>query len=96
MAAAASPCWFSNITWDSAVIGRELAYSNLLEWIVDTVEYFRARPLHRLIIRVHPAEVKLPGEATRESLQPLIHQRIPELPPTSASSARTTRPTRTN
>ncbi len=71
---------FTNITWDSAVIGKEIAYPDLLEWIVDTIGYFRDRPADRLVIRIHPAEIKLPGEATREPLEPLIRARVPDLP----------------
>lgn len=72
---------FTNITWDSAVIGREVAYPDLLAWVVDCVDVFRGRPRDRLVIRIHPAEVKLPGKQSREPLEPLVRGALADLPP---------------
>lgn len=71
---------FSNLTWDSAVIGQGLAFTNLQEWLAAIVELFRARPQHELVIRVHPAEVKLSGKQTREPVEPFLADVFPELP----------------
>ena len=72
---------FSNLTWDSAVIGQGLAFEGIAEWVTATVEFFADRPDDQLVIRVHPAEVKLPGKQTREPLEPILRRRFPELPP---------------
>lgn len=72
---------FTNLTWDSAVIGKELAYPSIQAWIVAAVEAMAARPEHELVIRLHPAEVKLPGKETREPVLPFLRQRFPTLPP---------------
>ena len=71
---------FSNLTWDSAVIGQGLAYDTLQDWLVAVVEQFAQRPQHELIVRIHPAEVKLPGKQTREPLAPFLAERFPVLP----------------
>lgn len=72
---------FTNLTWDSAVIGKELAYPSIQAWIAAVVEAMAARPEHELVIRLHPAEVKLPGKWTREPVLPFLLDRFPELPP---------------
>jgi hypothetical protein len=72
---------FSNLTWDSAVIGQGLAFDGIAEWVTATVEFFADRPDDQLVIRVHPAEVKLPGKQTREPLDPILRRRFPVLPP---------------
>jgi hypothetical protein len=71
---------FSNITWDSAVIGREVAYPSIQAWIAAAIEAFRVRPEHELVVRLHPAEVRLHGQTTREALGPFIHRRFPRVP----------------
>ena len=47
---------FTNLTWDSAVVGRDLAYDSMLDWVADSVR--TASELHgtALVVRVHPGE----------------------------------------
>lgn len=71
---------FTNLTWDSAVIGQEVAYPSIQDWVSAVIEAFAARPEHELIVRVHPAEVKLPGKQTREPLAEHVRRRFPHLP----------------
>ena len=72
---------FTNLTWDSAVIGKELAYPSIQAWITAAVEAMAERPEHELVIRLHPAEVKLPGKWTREPMAEVLAERFPTLPP---------------
>lgn len=71
---------FTNITWDSAVLGQEVAFPSIHEWLLATVDTFAARPNDQLLIRVHPAEVKLPGKQTREPLGDYLKKHYRELP----------------
>ena len=71
---------FTNLTWDSAVIGQELGFRSLGDWVITAVEAFCDRPDDELLIRVHPAELKLPGKQTREPIGELLHERFPQLP----------------
>ncbi len=71
---------FTNLTWDTAVIKRDDAFDSIESWATRTVEYFIDHPEHRLIVRVHPAEVGLPGKRTRDSLFAYLSARFPELP----------------
>jgi hypothetical protein len=72
---------FPNLTWDSAVIGQSAAFESIQQWLAATVEFFAARAEHELVIRLHPAEVKLPGKQTREPLGAFLDDRFPQLPP---------------
>lgn len=69
---------FSNLTWDSAVIGQELAFDGIRSWAAAAVEHFAGRPDDELIIRVHPAETKLPGKQTREPMGEFLAERFPQ------------------
>ncbi len=71
---------FTNLTWDTAVIGRNRAFPDIRPWLDRVIAEFVARPSHRLVIRVHPSEVRLPMKQTRDSLERYIAERHPDLP----------------
>jgi hypothetical protein len=72
---------FTNLTWDTAVIGRDAAFEGIRSWIDHVVAAFEARPEHRLVIRIHPSELHLPGKQTRDSLEAYLRHHHPSLPP---------------
>ncbi|MEZ5139560.1 MAG: hypothetical protein R2711_12580 [Acidimicrobiales bacterium] len=72
---------YTNLTWDTAVIDRDVAFADIQAWISAAIRAFEARPEHRLVIRVHPSEVALPGKVTRDSLASYVHREFPTLPP---------------
>jgi len=71
---------FANLTWDSAVIGQEVAFPSIQEWATATIAWFAEHPEHELLVRLHPAETRLPGKQTREPLEPFLRSAFPELP----------------
>jgi hypothetical protein len=71
---------FTNLTWDTAVIDRDVAFVDIQAWLRACIEIFAARPEHRLVIRVHPSELALPGKRTRDSLAAYIARTFPDLP----------------
>ncbi len=72
---------FTNLTWDTAVIGRDSAFPGIRSWLEAVVTSMAARPQHRLVIRVHPSEQFLPGKVTRDSLESWLADQFPDLPP---------------
>jgi hypothetical protein len=72
---------FTNLTWDSAVIGQELGFARIQDWVAAAIEAFANRPGDELVVRIHPAETKLPGKQSREPLREFIDDRFPTLPP---------------
>lgn len=71
---------FTNILWDSAVIGCDIAFESMKEWIFETIKYFYNRNDCYLIIRIHPAEIKIPRQETQEKIMNLIYERFGCLP----------------
>jgi len=69
----------TNVVWDAQLHFRSNAFRGMLEWVHETIGYFRVRPELQLVIRVHPAERR----GTLPSRQPLvdeIRKRWPVLP----------------
>ena len=68
----------TNVTWDAQLHYPANAFPNMVEWLVQTCEYFSTRPDLQLLIRVHPAEIS--GFPT--SRQPVLQElaaRVPRL-----------------
>lgn len=76
------PCigLLTNVMWDAQLHYPANAFPNMLDWVLQTINYFATRPDLQLLIRVHPAEIR----GTLISRQPLvkeINKAIPQLPP---------------
>jgi hypothetical protein len=70
----------TNVSWDAQIHYPANAFPTMLEWLVQTCEYFATRPDLQLLIRVHPAEIS----GFPPSRQPILRelkQRIPQLAP---------------
>ncbi len=70
----------TSVTWDAQLHYPSNAFPNMLEWLVQTCEYFATRPELQLLVRVHPAEIS----GFPKSRQPILaelRKRIPRLPP---------------
>jgi hypothetical protein len=68
----------TSVTWDAQLHYPSNAFPNMLEWLVQTCEYFATRPDLQLLIRVHPAEIS----GFPKSRQPILtelRKRLPEL-----------------
>ena len=63
------------------MLDRDVAFPDIKDWVVAAVRAFEARPAHRLVIRVHPSEVRLPGKRTRDSVGAYVRSVFPVLPP---------------
>ncbi len=66
------PCigLFTNVMWDAQLHYKSNAFHNMLEWVLDSIEYFARRPELELIIRIHPAEIR----GAIPSRQPLLDE----------------------
>jgi len=70
----------TNVTWDAQLHYPANAFPSMVEWLVQTCEYFATRPDLQLLIRVHPAEIS----GFPQSRQPVLRElatRIPRLAP---------------
>jgi hypothetical protein len=70
----------TNVSWDAQLHYPANAFPSMLEWLVQTCEYFATRPELQLLIRVHPAEIS----GFPPSRQPILRElktRLPALAP---------------
>ena len=68
----------TNVTWDAQLHYPANAFPNMLEWLVQTCEYFATRADLQLLIRVHPAEISGFPPSRQPILQEL-RKRLPRL-----------------
>ena len=71
---------FTNILWDTAVFERDRAFDGMLAWVIETIEVFRDLPDQQLVIRIHPAELRLPMEESKDRVEDRIAEQVSELP----------------
>jgi hypothetical protein len=71
---------FCNIMWDSAVLEREIAFAGMGEWVIQGINWARRHPEIDLVVRIHPAEIKLRNHPTRERMAEHIAHHVPVLP----------------
>lgn len=71
----------TNVTWDAAAQDKELFYENILEWVIDTINYFKEHSEWQLIVKAHPAEKnELVHEAKERVVQYIKQKYQNELP----------------
>lgn len=69
----------TNVVWDAQLHYPANAYPSMIDWVMDTIAWFAARPDLQLVIRVHPAELR----GTPRSRQRMVEEigtRYPQLP----------------
>jgi hypothetical protein len=74
----ARPCigMLTSVMWDAVLHYPSNAFANMLEWVHETIDYFKSRPELQLIIRIHPAEIQ-GGLPSRQRVLDEIHKRFP-------------------
>jgi len=84
---------FTNVFWDAQLHYPANAFSNQLEWLVETIRWFAARSNLQLVIRVHPAEIsgsppsrQLAADEIRSAF-PNLPANVIVVPPESAASS---------
>jgi hypothetical protein len=68
----------TNVSWDAQLHYPANAFPNMLEWMVQTCEYFATRPDLQLLIRVHPAEIS-GFPPSRQPILGELRRRLPSL-----------------
>ncbi len=70
----------TNVAWDAQLHYPANAFPNMLEWLVQTCQYFATRPDLQLLMRVHPAEIS-GFPPSRQPILSELRKRLPTLPP---------------
>ena len=68
---------FTNVLWDAASAQREIAFSNPVEWVIETIRWFKDHPDKQLIVKIHPAEVVI---GTKQPFAEVINRQVETLP----------------
>jgi hypothetical protein len=68
----------TSVMWDAALHYASNAFTSMLEWIFDTIDYFQKRPELQLLIRIHPAEIQ-GGLPSRQRVASEINRRFPDI-----------------
>lgn len=68
---------FTNVSWDLATAGRDVAFSGVLDWLRETIDLAAGHPDIDLIVRVHPAEASV---MTRERIADRLREGSAALP----------------
>lgn len=71
---------FTNVLWDTAVYQSDIAFGSMGDWVSHTISWFEAHPDYDLIIRIHPAEVRVPFKESRSPVVDFIAQKGDTLP----------------
>lgn len=69
---------FTNLSWDSACIGHDIAFPSMIDWMAEAVKAVSGLDDAILLLRVHPAEERW---GTRERAEDGLRARVSELPP---------------
>jgi hypothetical protein len=74
---------FTNILWDSAVIDKDSAFDGIRSWLRAIVMALGRLPDRQAVIRVHPAELRVPRRRSADSIVDVLRDlgalRLPNL-----------------
>lgn len=71
---------YTNVMWDTAVFRRDRAFDGLVDWVFATIDAAAQLPDQQFVIRVHPAEVRLPMLESRDRIVDRLREHIVALP----------------
>ncbi len=69
---------FTNVLWDTTVFESDVAFDSMMHWVHHTIDWFRSHPEYHLVIRVHPAEVRIPFKESRSPVSAQLPAQLPK------------------
>lgn len=69
---------FTNITWDTGCLDRDVGFSSMRAWAIETIAAAREHPDTAAVVRIHPEEIQW---GSQEMLGDAIAEAFPALPP---------------
>jgi hypothetical protein len=70
----------SNVIWDLAALNKQVIFSDMIDWIVQTIQWFEDHPEYQLIIKPHPGELHPGIPETTERVEIALRKRDISLP----------------
>ncbi len=69
----------TNVFWDAQLHYKANAFKDMLDWLIQSIDYFKQRPDIQAVIRIHPAEIR-GAIPSRQPLKEELANRYPQLP----------------
>jgi len=70
----------ANAMWDLSALNKQILFADMIEWVTDTIEWFREHANFQLIIRPHPIETSPKIPRTRETIATSIEMKNIQMP----------------
>jgi hypothetical protein len=70
----------SNVIWDLAALNKQIVFSDMIDWIIQTIHWFSDHPEYQLIIKPHPGELHPGIPQTTERVEIALAQNNVILP----------------
>jgi len=65
----------ANVIWDLAALDKQIIFNDMIEWIVETIEWFASNDNAQLVIKPHPAETAPKIPRTNENVAKALKAR---------------------
>lgn len=70
----------SNVIWDLAALNKQILFSDMMDWIIQTIKWFGTHPQFQLIVKPHPAELHPSIPATKENVIDVLKRKKIKIP----------------
>jgi Capsule polysaccharide biosynthesis protein. len=70
----------TNIIWDLSALNKDVVFSDMISWIMNTIEFFKKNKNYQLIIKSHPGEKNKNVPDTKQQIGHEIKKRYDKLP----------------
>jgi hypothetical protein len=65
----------ANVIWDLAALNKQVIFADMIDWIVETINWFAVHPEFQLIVKPHPGELNPAIPATEERVEVALSRR---------------------
>ena len=70
----------ANVIWDLTALNKQIIFSDMINWITETIEWFNSKNEFQLIIKPHPIEISKIIPNTNETVHSGIYSLFKTLP----------------
>jgi len=69
---------FTNIPWDTGCLDRNVGFTSMRDWVIESIEAVRRHPRTALIVRIHPEELRWgSAESLKDAIDDAFGERLP-------------------
>jgi hypothetical protein len=71
---------FTNILWDTSMYQTQVAFPSMFDWLKATLAELSRRPDIQVVVRVHPAEIRVKNRESRDRVLDRVRTTFSDLP----------------